>query len=460
MLANKRGWKIAAVGECMLARVISECDEPEFLKLKEMLHNADAAYGHLEMNFGNRRELCAARGGGEGGFLLADARIAGELRTLGLNMVSLAGDHSFDFGPEGVLSTRKACRAAGLSCAGTGRDREEAREAAWYESAAGRVALISASSGNVSNEWANLPKGSMRARCGPNPLRVRTRYKLPADMAECLRDMAKQLTVLREYRPGAVSKDIGEGEFRVMLPSEQSTHGAAGTVSVFASGEDYAAESFCHKEDLQGNLASIREASSVADFVIAAHHFNIADNERGDQPPMFAAEFAHAAIDAGADVYFGHGWNKTLGVEIYKNKPIFYGLGNFFAQAPFACGVPYDSYDARGFHMDWLPALHPMDEPLYSDGGYAQNLQSLTSAVAVLEYTVEKRIRSITFYPVELGVDLEREQVNRFAGMFAEGRPFLASGVGAQRILKRLQSLSAAYGTEISISDGIGRWEA
>lgn len=40
-------------------------------------------------------------------------------------------------------------------------------------------------------------------------------------------------------------------------------------------------------------------------------------------------EFAHAAIDAGADIVIGHGPHCVLPVEVYKGKPIFYGLGSF-----------------------------------------------------------------------------------------------------------------------------------
>lgn len=40
-------------------------------------------------------------------------------------------------------------------------------------------------------------------------------------------------------------------------------------------------------------------------------------------------ETAHAAIDAGADVVIGHGPHYSLPMEMYKGKPVFYGLGNF-----------------------------------------------------------------------------------------------------------------------------------
>lgn len=40
-------------------------------------------------------------------------------------------------------------------------------------------------------------------------------------------------------------------------------------------------------------------------------------------------EFAHAVIDAGADLVLGHGPHVTRAVEVYKNKLIAYSLGNF-----------------------------------------------------------------------------------------------------------------------------------
>src|SRR6185295_3443500 len=51
-----------------------------------------------------------------------------------------------------------------------------------------------------------------------------------------------------------------------------------------------------------------------------------------DLPPDFLVELAHKAIDNGADAFVGHGPHVLRGVEIYKGKPIFYGLGEFFYQ--------------------------------------------------------------------------------------------------------------------------------
>jgi poly-gamma-glutamate capsule biosynthesis protein CapA/YwtB (metallophosphatase superfamily) len=44
-------------------------------------------------------------------------------------------------------------------------------------------------------------------------------------------------------------------------------------------------------------------------------------------------DIGHAAIDAGADVVIGHGPHYSLPVELYKGRPIYYGLGNLCFKA-------------------------------------------------------------------------------------------------------------------------------
>jgi poly-gamma-glutamate capsule biosynthesis protein CapA/YwtB (metallophosphatase superfamily) len=50
----------------------------------------------------------------------------------------------------------------------------------------------------------------------------------------------------------------------------------------------------------------------------------------GEEPPDFLVDLAHKAIDNGADAFVGHGIHLVRAIEIYRGKPIFYGLGEFF----------------------------------------------------------------------------------------------------------------------------------
>ncbi len=49
----------------------------------------------------------------------------------------------------------------------------------------------------------------------------------------------------------------------------------------------------------------------------------------GYEPPKEHINFAHALIDAGADIIYGHSPHVFRGIEIYKGKPILYSTGNF-----------------------------------------------------------------------------------------------------------------------------------
>lgn len=62
------------------------------------------------------------------------------------------------------------------------------------------------------------------------------------------------------------------------------------------------------------------------DVVIVSIH---AGTEYRDQPDKMQTQLAEAAIDAGADVVLGHHPHVLQPMVIYKDKPIFYSLGNF-----------------------------------------------------------------------------------------------------------------------------------
>src|SRR5260370_7980308 len=60
------------------------------------------------------------------------------------------------------------------------------------------------------------------------------------------------------------------------------------------------------------------------DLLVASCHWGL-DKE----VLQYMKEIAHAAIDAGADIVVGHGPHYALAVEVYRGRPIFYGLGSF-----------------------------------------------------------------------------------------------------------------------------------
>jgi poly-gamma-glutamate synthesis protein (capsule biosynthesis protein) len=71
-------------------------------------------------------------------------------------------------------------------------------------------------------------------------------------------------------------------------------------------------------------IGDLRALRAETDVVVASHHWGLADDVLDYQ-----VEIAHAAIDAGADVVMGHGPHDACAVEMYRGKPVFYGLGSF-----------------------------------------------------------------------------------------------------------------------------------
>jgi poly-gamma-glutamate synthesis protein (capsule biosynthesis protein) len=68
-------------------------------------------------------------------------------------------------------------------------------------------------------------------------------------------------------------------------------------------------------------IAALRRET---DLVVASCHWGV-----GEEVLDYMTEIAHAAIDSGADIVVGHGPHYSLPVEVYRSKPIFYGLGSF-----------------------------------------------------------------------------------------------------------------------------------
>ena len=68
----------------------------------------------------------------------------------------------------------------------------------------------------------------------------------------------------------------------------------------------------------------LRALRARADVVVASNHWGLLEEVLDYQ-----VEVAHAAIDAGADLVVGHGPHYACAVEMYRGKPIFYGLGSF-----------------------------------------------------------------------------------------------------------------------------------
>jgi poly-gamma-glutamate synthesis protein (capsule biosynthesis protein) len=78
-----------------------------------------------------------------------------------------------------------------------------------------------------------------------------------------------------------------------------------------------------HFGEVRESIQAAREAG--ADLVVFSIHWG--PNMRQVPSPEFVA-FAHAVMDAGADIFHGHSAHLFQGIEIYNGKPILYDSGD------------------------------------------------------------------------------------------------------------------------------------
>lgn len=96
--------------------------------------------------------------------------------------------------------------------------------------------------------------------------------------------------------------------------------------------------------ELRRVVTALRDS---ADIVVVSFHGGAEGKDKTHVPhsrETFLGEnrgnveaFAHAAIDAGADIVFGHGPHVPRAAELYKDRIIFYSLGNFCT--PYRMGI-------------------------------------------------------------------------------------------------------------------------
>jgi poly-gamma-glutamate synthesis protein (capsule biosynthesis protein) len=147
---------------------------------------------------------------------------------------------------------------------------------------------------------------------------------------------------------------------------------------------------------LERALARARE---VAQVVVLSAHWG---PNRAERPSGMHQAFAKAAIDRGADVFFGHSAHVFQGVELYRGKPILYDCGDFL-----------DDY--------------AVDGELRTDWSFLFRASFEGSAFTRLELV-----------PVELGY----------------ARVQLAQGAARSAILARMRGLSNDLGSKLDVRDG------
>ncbi|HEX4999955.1 MAG TPA: CapA family protein [Terriglobia bacterium] len=191
------------------------------------------------------------------------------LARAGFHIATLGGNHIADAGPEGVEDTVAELQRLGIATTGAGMSLNAARKPAVVERRGLRVGVLSYNCVGPRESWAGA------ARSGCAYVHVLTHYEL-----------------------------------------DYASPGGPPTVYTFAD-----------PQTLDWMIADIERLRPNVDVLVVALHKGL-----GHTPAtiaMYERQIARSAVDAGADVVIGHHAHILQGMEVYRNRPIFHGLGNF-----------------------------------------------------------------------------------------------------------------------------------
>ncbi|MGH2374396.1 MAG: CapA family protein, partial [bacterium] len=296
---------ITATGDSLITRRLPDYPDEPFRRMLELIRSADVAFTNMEVVLSRYRGTPVVESGGMN--LSADPAVANDLQRMGFNLTGFANNHTLNYGVEGCLATLQALEELGFVCAGAGRHLAEARMPVYLETSAGRIGLVACASTFAPGQRAGAQRGDVQGRPGLNPQRFDTLYVVDEDHMAAIRRMAEG-TGAEALRQRRVWMGFGrppkrEGEF---IFAERS----------FIVGQTFGTKTEAHPEDLEGNTRSVRQASEMANLTLASIHAHEQGSERW-VPADFVVEFAHACIDAGADIVIGHGPHLLRGLEIY-----------------------------------------------------------------------------------------------------------------------------------------------
>lgn len=425
---------LALSGDCILQRRLLSARDPVIRPLFDMIRGADLAFANLETLANDFRGDPALESGGS--HFGAPAWVLDELREAGFSLFATATNHSLDYGVAGLLHTLEALDARGMCHAGMGRNLEEARRPAFCTHEKATVALISCTSTFARGQEASTQRPDMPGRPGVNPLRFDTVHEVLPQHLAALKEMADGL--------GLEGQRQAQIKLGFRFPPADPAEFPFGPLT-FRAADRVARRETPREADLAGIARWVREARLSADLVLVSVHAHEQGADKED-PSEILPVFARRMIEEGADLVVGHGPHMLRGMEIHRGRPIFYSLGNFIGQNELVPRIPSDSYDRFRASPEMTPVQVYRHRTRGDRAGFPSDRRFWESLLPLCRFE-GGRLAGIELVPVSLGLG---EASHR------RGRPRIATGEEAARILRRFADLSARFGTSIRIESGRG----
>ena len=293
---------------------------------------ADIAFGQIEAVYSNHGLLNVS---GTSSPLRGDPENVAAMARAGFSIASLASNHCMDYGVEGFLDMLQQFRSAGIKIFGAGENLAHARKPLITEHNGNRIGWLAYCSILPMRYWADID------RPGCAPARARTVYE-----------------TLEPDQPGTPPRII----------------------------------TYPNDEDLSAMITDIKSIRAEVDAVIVSMHWGL--HFREAELATYESKYGRAAVDAGADVVLGHHQHILKPVEVYRGKPIIYGMANFAFDMHYQPGEfekPERMERRERLHPGWTrdPDYPTFPFPVDSRKGMLVRIQ-----------VEDRKLQSVTWQPV------------------------------------------------------------
>ena len=424
--------KFTAVGDILVQRRLPQ-DYEGFDQIKAFIEQGDARFFNLETTLNYEGECFASQFSG-GTYIRTNPEMYYDMLRFGFNMTSANNNHAFDFSFEGFARTLETLNESGITHAGIGNNLHQASAPAYLETEKGRVALIAVNLSFNPAMIAGVQSRRVAGRPGINGMRINRKVVVPAEDFEAIKRVGDKCGI-------NCAKMITRGEgYYPYLPEGVCEIGD----QQFILGDDYGLIYDINKKDIERLNASIREAELCADYVIVSVHHHQIEGMDKTTVPEFHKELMRNIVDWGADAVIGHGPHLLRAIEVYRDKPIFYSLGDFLIQLYDVAFAPEDFYSQYGMDSDdSVIELLKKRSRDFTTGLMAQ--REMREAIIPLWETEGKKLKSLKLMPVYASCG---------EGKYLEGLPQPAKDTA---FMDKLAEMSKEYSVEIKKIDDL--WE-
>ena len=247
--------------------VVTDTERPEtaFRHVADVLRSADIAYANCDQAMSDKGSPNPKQA------TPSQPENISALISAGFDIISLANNHTQDWGKEALLDTMARMKAAGLLYVGVGNNLSEARQPVILERKGNKIGFLA----NCSVGPEGLSYEAQHDFPGYTPMRAITFYEHV------------------DPQPGTWPRIIS-------IPV---------------------------REDLDNMVEDIKKLKAQVDVVIVCTHWGL--HVLPSVIPMYEYDIGHAAVDAGADLVIGTHTHLLKGIEMYKGKAIFHSTGDF-----------------------------------------------------------------------------------------------------------------------------------